>query len=113
MFISGRILILYLRIGEKDKSEYFYKKAKAVDENYIEFKLNESEYFFFNNNHQKSIEILQSIINKTKNYIAYTKLAKIYSMLDDNKKAIETIDEALTFFPNSFLATIIGSSFIS
>ena len=98
--ILNNLLILYLRIGEKDKSEYFYKKAKAVDEHYIEFKLNESEYFFFNNNHQKSIEILQSIINKTKNYIAYTKLAKIYSMINDKKKAIETIEEALSIYPN-------------
>ena len=98
--ILNNLLILYLRIGEKDKSEYFYKKAKAVDENYIEFKLNESEYFFSNNNHQKSIEILQSIINKTKNYIAYTKLAKIYSMINDKKKAIETVEEALSIYPN-------------
>ncbi len=98
--ILNNLLILYLRIGEKDKSEYFYKKAKAVDENYIEFKLNESEYFFSNNNHQKSIEILQSIINKTKNYIAYTKLAKIYSMINDKKKAIETIEEALSIYPH-------------
>ncbi len=98
--ILNNLLILYLRIGEKDKSEYFYKKAKAIDENYIEFKLNESEYFFCNNNHQKSIEILQSIINKTKNYIAYTKLAKIYSMIDEKKKAIEIVEEALSIYPN-------------
>lgn len=99
--ILNNLLILYLRIGEKDKSEYFYKKAKEVDENYIEFRLNESEYFFLKNNHQKSIEILQSIINKTKNYIAYSKLAKIYSMINDKKKAIETIEEALSVYPNS------------
>ena len=98
--ILNNLLILYLRIGEKDKLEYFYKKAKEVDENYIEFRLNESEYFFLKNNHQKSIEILQSIINKTKNYIAYSKLAKIYSMINDKKKAIETIEEALTVYPN-------------
>ena len=98
--ILNNLLILYLRIGEKDKSEYFYKKAKEIDENYIEFRLNESEYYFSKNNHQKSIEILQSIINKTKNYVAYSKLAKIYSMINNKKKAIKTIEEALNVYPN-------------
>jgi tetratricopeptide (TPR) repeat protein len=98
--ILNNLLILYLRLDDKDKSEYFYKKAKAVDDNYMEFRLNESEYFFSKNNHQKSIDILRSIIDHTKNYIAYTKLAKIYSMINDKKKAIQTIDEALTLYPD-------------
>ena len=98
--ILNNLLILYLRLDDKDKSEYFYKKAKAVDDNYMEFRLNESEYFFSKNNHQKSIDILRSIIDHTKNYIAYTKLAKIYSMINDKKKAIQTIDEALNLYPD-------------
>ena len=98
--ILNNLLILYLRLDDKDKSEYFYKKAKAVDDNYMEFRLNESEYFFSKNNHQKSIDILRSIIDHTKNYIAYTKLAKIYSMINDKKKAIQTIEEALIIYPN-------------
>tara|TARA_B100001057_G_scaffold398284_1_gene408762 strand:- start:501 stop:2225 length:1725 start_codon:yes stop_codon:yes gene_type:complete len=98
--ILNNLLILYLRIGDKNKSEYFYNKAKAIDENYIEFKLNESEYFLSKGIYQKSIEILKLIINDTKNYIAYTKLAKIYSMINEKNKAVETIEEALSIYPN-------------
>ena len=98
--ILNNLLILYLRIGDNDKSEYFYKKAKAIDENYIEFRLNKSEYFLSKKDYQKSIGILKSIINETKNHIAYSKLAKIYSMINNKKKAIETIEEALSIYPN-------------
>ena len=98
--ILNNLLILFLRIGDEHNSEYFFKKAKEIDENYIEFQLNKSEYFLSKNKINDSIKNLEKIVNNKKNYVAYTKLAKIYSMLDDNKKAIETIDEALTFFPN-------------
>ena len=91
---------MFLRIGDEHNSEYFFKKAKEIDENYIEFQLNKSEYFLSKNKINDSIKNLEKIINNKKNYIAYTKLAKIYSMLDDNKKAIETIDEALTNWNN-------------
>ena len=99
--ILNNLLILYLKLGDVDKIEHFYQKSKAIDENYIEFRLNESEYLLFKKNYQKSIEILKSIINETKNNIAYSKLAKIYSMINDKKKAIETIEEALSIHPNS------------
>ena len=98
--ILNNLLILNLRIGDNDKSEYFYKKAKAIDENYIEFRLNNSEYFLSKKNYQKSIEILKSIIDETKNHIAYSKLSKIYSMINDKKNAIKTIEEALSIYPN-------------
>ena len=98
--ILNNLLILNLRIGDNDKSEYFYKKAKAIDENYIEFRLNNSEYFLSKKNYQKSIEILKSIIDETKNHIAYAKLVKIYSMINDKKNAIKTIEEALSIYPN-------------
>ncbi len=96
----NNLLILYLRIGDKDQAEYFYNKAKEIDHNYIEFKLNESDYLFFKNEIEKAIEILNSIVTNSKNYIAYTKLAKIYSIINNNKKAIETIEEAISVYPN-------------
>ncbi len=98
--ILNNLLILFLRIGDEYNSEYFFKKAKKIDENYIEFQLNRSEYFLSKNKIDEAIKNLEIIIKNKKNYIAYTKLAKIYSMLNNNKKAIEIIDEALTFFPN-------------
>ena len=49
---------------------------------------------------ENAIELLKSIIDDTKNYTAYTKLAKIYSIIGNNKKAIETVEEAITNYPN-------------
>ncbi len=98
--IINNLLIIYLRIGEKDKIEQFYKKAEQIDENYIEFKLNKSDYFLFKDKIENAIELLKSIIEDTKNYTAYTKLAKIYSIIGNNKKAIETVEEAITNYPN-------------
>ncbi len=99
-FIINNLLILYLRIGDKDNIEQFYKKAQQIDENYIEFKLNKSDYFLSKDKVEEAIEILKSIIQSSKNYIAYTKLAKIYSIINDNKKAVETIEEAITNYPD-------------
>ena len=99
-FIINNLLILYLRIGDKDNIEQFYKKAQQIDENYIEFKLNKSDYFLSKDKVEEAIEILKSIIQSSKNYIAYTKLAKIYSITNDNKKAVETIEEAITNYPD-------------
>ncbi len=98
--VINNLLIFYLRLGNSNKSEKFYNKAKALDLNYLEFRLNESEYFLFKGDIEKAIKILNSIILETKNYFAYKKLAKIYSMMNDNKKAIEIIEEALTIYPN-------------
>ena len=99
-FIINNLLILYLRIRDKKNIEYFYKKAEEIDENYIEFKLNKSDYFLYNDQIEKAIELLRSIIKDNNNYIAYTKLAKIYSMINDNQKAIETIENAIKIYPN-------------
>ena len=98
--IVNNLLILYLRTGEKDNIEQFYKKAEQIDENYIEFKLNKSDYFLFKDKTEKAIELLKSIIEDSKNYTAYTKLAKIYSIIGNNKKAIDTVEEAITIYPN-------------
>ncbi len=99
-FIINNLLILYLRIRDKKNIEYFYKKAEEIDVNYIEFKLNKSDYFLYNDQIEKAIELLRSIIKDNNNYIAYTKLAKIYSMINDNQKAIETIENAIKIYPN-------------
>ena len=99
--IINNLLNLYLRIGKIDEAEYYYNMAKEIDENYIEFKFNKSEYLLLKDKTEEAIKLLKSIINETKNYIAYTKLAKIYGRIDNNrKKTIETIDEALKVYPN-------------
>jgi len=99
--IINNLLNLYLRIGKMDEAEYYYNMAKEIDENYIEFKFNKSEYLLLKDKTEEAIKLLKSIINETKNYIAYTKLAKIYGRIDNNnKKAIETIDKALKVYPN-------------
>ena len=98
--ILNNLLILFLRIGDKNKAEYFYKKAKEIDENYIEFKLNESDYLLSENKIEDAIKCLKTIIENSKNYVAYTKLSKIYSMTGDLKKSIEVIEEAIVAYPN-------------
>ena len=98
--IINNLLILFLRIGDRDKAEYYYKKAQEIDENYIEFKLNKSEYLLSRNKIDDAINHLRKIINETKNYVAYTKLSKFYSMIGDSEKSEKIIDEALNKYPN-------------
>ena len=99
-FIINNLLILYLRIGDQDNIEKFYKKAQKIDKNYLEFKLNKSDYLLSKNEIDQAIECLKTIINDTKNHVAYTKLAKIYSMINDNKKAKDIIEKAMNIFPD-------------
>ncbi len=98
--IVNNLLILFLRIGDKKNSEYFFKKAQEIDKNYIEFKLNKSEYLLSQNKIEDSINCLKNIIRESKNYVAYTKLYKIYSIIGDLKKSVEIIDQAIIEHPN-------------
>ena len=97
--IVNNLLILFLRIGDKNRAEFFYKKAQELDENYIEFKLNKSDYLLSKNKIEDAINCLKTIINNSKNYAAYTKLFKIYSMIGDLEKSIKIIDEAIDEHP--------------
>ncbi|MDC2997812.1 hypothetical protein OAY51_04365 [Candidatus Pelagibacter sp.] len=98
--IVNNLLILFLRIGDKNKAEYFYKKAQKIDENYIEFKLNKSDYLLSEDKIEDAIKCLKEIIDNSKNYVAYTKLSKIYSMIGDFKKSTEIINQAIVEHPN-------------
>ena len=98
--IVNNLLILFLRIGDKENTEYFFNRAQEIDKNYIEFKLNKSEYLFFENKIEDAINCLKEIIKESKNYVAYTKLSKIYSMIGDFKKSIEIIEQAIIEYPN-------------
>ena len=80
-------------------AKFFYKKAQELDENYIEFKLNKSDYLLSKNKIEDAINCLKTIINNSKNYAAYTKLFKIYSMIGDLEKSIKIIDEAIKEHP--------------
>ncbi len=99
-FIINNLLILYLRVGNKEKAEYFYNKAKIIDENYIEFKLNKSDFLLLKDKTEEAIKTLESIIDTTKSNVAYTKLTKIYLRINDYEKAIKTIDDAIIHHPN-------------
>ena len=98
--IINNLLNLYLRIGNIEEAENYYNRAKEIDHNYIEFKFNKSEYLILKEKTEEAIKLLKTIINESKNYIAYSKLAKIYSMKNDKKKTIEIIEEALKVYPN-------------
>ena len=98
--VVNNLLILFLRIGDKDNVEYFYKRAQEIDKDYIEFKLNKSDYLLFNDKIEEAINCLKNIIIDSKNYVAYTKLYKIYSMIGDLKKSVEIIDQAIIEHPN-------------
>ena len=97
--IINNLLILFLRIGDKDKIEHFYNRAQEIDKDYIEFKLNKSEYLLFNDKIEEAINCLKNLISESKNYVAYTKLSKIYSKIGDLKKSVETIDQAIIEHP--------------
>ncbi len=99
--IINNLLILYLRIGDRDKIEQFYKRAEIIDKDYIEFKLNSSDYLFSKQKINQAIDLLKTIIEDTKNYTAYIKLAKIFSIIGDYKNAINIIDKAINIYPNS------------
>ena len=62
--------------------------------------MNKSEYLLSQNKVEDAINCLKKIISESKNYIAYTKLSKIYSMIGDLKKSIEIIDQAIIEYPN-------------
>ncbi len=98
--IVNNLLILFLRVGDKNKAKYFYKKAQEIDENYIEFKLNESDYLISEDKIKDAIKCLKTIIDNSKNYVAYTKLSKIYSMIGDLEKSIDVIEDAIIAHPN-------------
>ena len=98
--IVNNLLILFLRIGDKENAEHFFNRAQEIDKDYIEFKLNKSEYLLSQNKVEDAINCLKKIISESKNYIAYTKLSKIYSMIGDLKKSIEIIDQAIIEYPN-------------
>ena len=98
--IVNNLLILFLRIGDKENAEHFFNRAQKIDKDYIEFKLNKSEYLLSQNKIEDAINCLKDIITESKNYIAYTKLSKIYSMIGDLKKSIEIIDQAIIEYPN-------------
>ena len=98
--IVNNLLILFLRIGDKENAEHFFNRAQEIDKDYIEFKLNKSEYLLSQNKIEDAINCLKDIITESKNYIAYTKLSKIYSMIGDLKKSIEIIDQAIIEYPN-------------
>ncbi len=97
--IVNNLLILFLRIGDKDNVEYFYNRAREIDKDYIEFKLNNSEYLLFKDKIEEAINCLKNIISESKNYVAYIKLSKIYSMIGHIKKSVETIDQAIIDHP--------------
>ncbi len=98
--IVNNLLILFIRIGDKENAEHFFNRAQKIDKNYIEFKLNKSEYLLHQNKIEDAINCLKDIITESKNYIAYTKLSKIYSMIGNLKKSIEIIDQAIIQYPN-------------
>ena len=100
-FIINNLLILYLRVGDKEKTEDFFKKAQEIDEDFIEFKLNLSDYLLSKNKINEAIKLLKIIIKDTRNFAAYIKLVKIYSKICDNKTAKKIIDEAINIYPNS------------
>ena len=47
--IVNNLLILFIRIGDKENAEYFFNRAQEIDKDYIEFKLNKSDYLLSQN----------------------------------------------------------------
>ena len=99
--IINNLALLYLKIGDLNQSNYYLQKAELIDSEFIEFKLNKSDYLFSIDKIKESIDLLTKTIIETKNIFAYLRLSMIYSRIDDNKKSLETINNGLDLYPNS------------
>ncbi len=72
--IINNILLNYIKLRDEENSDLYFRKAKIIDENYIEFVFNNAEYFILKNQIQKAIEILSNHKDKTKFLIRLIKL---------------------------------------
>jgi len=98
--IINNLLLIYLKIGDQKNIEIFYKQAELADSEFIQFKLNKSDYLFSINKINESIEYLKKIIDNSENPLAYMRLASIFSRIGDDSKSIEIINKAFNKYPN-------------
>ena len=98
--IINNLLLIYLKIGDQKNTEIYFKKAKLLDKEFIQFKLNKSDYLFSINKIEDSIKFLQKIIDDNGNPFAYMRLASIFSRIGNDTKSIEIANQAYKKYPN-------------
>ena len=98
--IINNLLLIYLKIGDQKNTEIYFKKAKLLDKEFIQFKLNKSDYLFSINKIDDSIKFLQKIIDDNGNPFAYMRLASIFSRIGNDTKSIEIANQAYKKYPN-------------
>ena len=98
--IINNLLLIYLKIGDQKNTEIYFKKAELVDKEFIQFKLNKSDYLFSINKIEDSIKFLQKIIDDNGNPFAYMRLASIFSRIGNDTKSIEIANQAYKKYPN-------------
>ena len=98
--IINNLLLIYLKIGDQKNTEIYFKKAKLLDKEFIQFKLNKSDYLFSINKIDDSIKFLQKIIDDNGNPFAYMRLASIFLRIGNDTKSIEIANQAYKKYPN-------------
>ena len=90
-FIINNLLSNYLELRDEKNSDFFYEKAKNIDQNIIYFLYNKAEYLIQKKRIDEAIEILEN--NKNKDLKFFIKLIKINYLIGKNNKAQNLLDE--------------------
>ena len=94
--IVNNLLLNYINLRNKKKSEELFLLSEKIDSEYIEFLLNKAEYFILKENYVDAIQILLQHKDKTKFLITliglYFKMGKdneASSLLDDSRDKLK------------------------
>jgi len=89
--ILNNTLNCYIKLRDITNADKFYLKAKEVDENFIEFILNKTEYLILKNKIVDAIKILEKNKDKPKFLIT---LLRLYFNIGENEKGNELLKQS-------------------
>ena len=89
--ILNNTLNCYIKLRDIINADKFYLKAKRVDENFIEFILNKTEYLILKNKIVDAIKILEKNKDKPKFLIT---LLRLYFNIGENEKGNELLKQS-------------------
>ncbi len=98
--IINNLLLIYIKIEDQKKIEIYLKKAELADKDFIQFKLNKSDYLFSINKIDDSIELLKKIIEDNSNPFAFMRLANIFLRIGNDIKSMEIANKAYKKYPD-------------
>ena len=96
--ILNNLLNCYIKLRDITNIEIFFKKAKKIDQNYIEFIFNNAEYLILKNKINEAIKILKENTNKSKFLVS---LLRLYFNTAQNDKGIELLNNSKNQFKDN------------